>query len=207
MLRNTPSALIAIVVMSVALPSLASFPGTEVFLPSIGRGPGAAGSQWDTCVWVHNPGTAPADVQFRLLLRNQPNPAAQVFNDTIPPGDTRRYDNAVESMFGEPAFGALRVTSSQKVLVGSHIFSLTDGAKERDSAGQYFAAIPASFAIGTGQSASVLGVYQTSPEAESDYRYNFGFVETTGSGATVRAAAFDDSGNEVGSRSYTLGGW
>ena len=124
--RNAPSALIAIVVMSVALPSLASFPGTEVFLPSIGRGPGAAGSQWDTCVWVHNPGTAPADVQFRLLLRNQPNPAAQVFNDTIPPGDTRRYDNAVEAMFGEPAFGALRVTSSQKVLVGSRIYSLTD---------------------------------------------------------------------------------
>jgi hypothetical protein len=207
MFRDARSALAAIVVTAVALPGLASFPGTEVFLPSIGLGSGAAGSEWYTCVWVHNPGTAPADVQFRLLLRNQPNPAAQAFNDTIPPGDTRRYDNAVEAMFGEAAFGALRVTSSHNVLVGSRIYSLTDGAKEKDSAGQYFAAIPASFAIGAGQSASVLGVYQTSPEPDSDYRYNFGFVETTGSGATVRAAAFDESGNEVGNRSYTLGGW
>ena len=58
--------------------------GTE-----IGQGPGAAGSEWDTCVWVHNPGGAAADVQFQLLLRNQPNPNAQVLNDTLPPGDTR----------------------------------------------------------------------------------------------------------------------
>jgi len=207
MARQTLMILIGGVVLTASLPGLASFPGTEVFLPSIGSGPGSAGSEWDTCIWVHNPGASPADVQFRLLLRNQPNPAAQAFNDRIPPGDTRRYDNAVETMFGDDAFGALRVTSSSSVLVSSRIYSLTDGAAERDSAGQFFAGIPASFAIGAGQSTTVLGVYQTNPAADSEFRYNFGFVETTGSGATVRVRAFDNMGGEVGSRSYTLGGW
>jgi hypothetical protein len=188
-------------------PALASFNDTEVFLPSVGRGPGVAGSEWDTCVWVHNPGSSPAAVQFRLLLRNQPNPAAQVFNDTIPPGDTRRYDNAVEAMFGDAAFGAIRVTSTQRVMVGSRIYSMAQGADHRDSVGQFFAGIPAAFAIGEGQSTAALGVYQTRPEAESDFRYNFGFVETTGGGATVRVTAHDDSGSAVGSGSFILGGW
>jgi hypothetical protein len=207
MIRIVVSALTAIVTLAPALPALASFTGTDVFLPSIGSGPGAAGSEWDTCVWVHNPGGSPADVQFQLLLRNQPNPAAQIFNDRIPPGDTRRYDNAVKSMFGNTAFGALRVTSTQRILVSSRIYSLTDGTAERDSTGQFFAGIPASFAIGVGQSTTVLGVYQTHPEEDSDFRTNFGFVETTGGGATVRVTALDESGAAIGSGDYILGGW
>jgi len=207
MARYQLSILTGLVVLLPALPCLASFPDTEVFLPSIGQGPGAAGSEWDTCIWVHNPGASPVDVQFRLLLRNQPNPAAQVFNDTIPPGDTRRYNHAVETMFGDAGFGAIRVTSTSRVLVSSRIYSLTDGAPESDSAGQFFAGLPASFAIGAGQSTGVLGVYQTSPASTSDFRYNFGFVETMGNGATVEVTALDEMGSEVARKSYTLGGW
>ncbi len=207
MKRSGLSTLTAILMSTLALPAPAAFTGTDVFLPSVGRGPGSAGSEWYTCVWVHNPGATPANVQFRLLLRNQPNPSAQVYNDTIPPGDTRRYDNAVETMFGESSFGALRVTSSQKLMVSSRIYSLTDGAADRDSVGQLFAAIPASFAIGVGQSTTLLGTYQTSPEDGSQFRANFGFVETTGATAKVRVTAFDESGTSVGSAIYTLAAW
>ncbi|MGV8040062.1 MAG: hypothetical protein AB2L07_08290 [Thermoanaerobaculaceae bacterium] len=198
---------LVLVVAVVALPALAGFTGTDVVLPSVGRGPGSAGSQWYTCVWVHNPNPSPANVQFRLLLRNQPNPSAEVFNDTIPPGDTKRYDNAIESMFGEASFGALRVTSNQKVMVNGRIYSQAAGTETRDSVGQFFAAIPASFAIGAGQSTSVLGTYQTNPQANSQFRYNYGFVETIGNSATVRVTALDETGASVGSKSYTLGGY
>ncbi|MGV8040064.1 MAG: beta strand repeat-containing protein [Thermoanaerobaculaceae bacterium] len=197
----------SVLILTLALPALAAFTGTDVVLPSVGRGPGSAGSQWYTCVWVHNPNPSPANVQFRLLLRNQPNPAAEVFNDTIPPGDTKRYDNAIESMFGEASFGALRVTSNQKVMVNGRIYSQAAGTETRDSVGQFFAAIPASFAIGAGQSTSVLGTYQTNPQANSQFRYNYGFVETIGSTATLRVTALDETGASVGSKSYTLGGY
>ncbi|HPC84273.1 MAG TPA: hypothetical protein P5234_11390 [Thermoanaerobaculaceae bacterium] len=206
MSSTAPRTLTAILALALALPALAGFTGTDVFLPSVGRGPGSASSQWYTCVWVHNPGSSPANVQFRLLLRNQPNPSAEVFSDTIPPGDTKRYDNAIELMFGEQSFGALRVTSSQKVLVNGRIYSQAAGTENRDSVGQFFSAIPASFAIGSGQSTTVLGTYQTSPQGDSQFRYNYGFVETLGSNATVRVTALDETGTSLGSKSYTLGG-
>lgn len=198
---------IGILIIALATPGLASFTGTDVFLPSVGRGAGAGTSQWYTCVWVHNPNPSPVDVQFRLLLRNRPNPAASVYSDTIPPGDTRRYDNAIETMFAEQSFGALRITSSQSILVNGRIYSQSSGDEERDSVGQFFAAIPASFAVGLGQSTTILGAYQTSPQAASEFRYNYGFVETTGSGATVRVTALDHTGASVGTKSYTVGGY
>ncbi len=207
MRRQTLTTLVAILALTLALPALAAFTGTDVFLPSVGRGPGSGTSQWYTCVWVHNPGSSPANVQYRLLLRNQPNPSAEIFNDTIQAGDTKRYDNAVETMFGEASFGALRVTSSQKVMVNGRIYSQTPGQENRDSVGQLFAGIPASFAIGPGQSTTVLGTYQTSPQADSQFRYNFGFVETIGNSATVKVTALDETGAPVGNKTYSLGGF
>ncbi|MCU0294030.1 MAG: hypothetical protein MUF10_18940, partial [Thermoanaerobaculaceae bacterium] len=173
MTRQTRTTLIGMLTLGLSLSALASFTGTDVFLPSVGRGPGSGTSQWYTCVWVHNPNASAANVQFRLLLRDRANPAAEVFNDSIPAGDTKRYDNAVETMFGEASFGALRVTSSQKLLVNGRIYSQEPGQENRDSVGQFFAAIPADFAIGSGQSTTILGVYQTSPQADSQFRYNF----------------------------------
>lgn len=206
--RMSPAILTtAVLACLLALPAMAAFTGTDVFLPSVGRGAGSGTSQWYTCVWVHNPNASAANVQFHLLLRDRPNPTAEVFNDTIPAGDTKRYDNAVETMFGEASFGALRVTSSQKILVNGRIYSQEPGAENRDSVGQFFAAIPAAFAIGSGQSTTVLGVYQTSPQADSQFRYNFGFVETSGAPATILVTAVDETGASVGSKTYTLGGF
>ncbi len=121
----------------------------------------------------------PALVQFSFLHRNQTNPApADVFNDTMPPGDTRRYDNAVNMMFGlDNAFGAIMAVSDQRLLINSRIYNLPVGGEGRDSVGQFFAAVPTEFAIAAGQVTELLGVYQTQPDADSEFRYNFGFVE------------------------------
>ena len=43
---------------------------------------------------------------YELLLRNQANPAPTSFSDTLQPGETKRYDNAVLTMFGANAWGA-----------------------------------------------------------------------------------------------------
>jgi len=194
-------------VSSTAVPALAGFAATDVYLPSVGRGPGGAGSEWYATVWVHNPNTGSVNVQFFLLLRDQANPTPAVYNDTIPAGDTRRYDNAVETMFGASGFGALRVVASERVIVNSRVYSKPAGGEDMDTTGQFFAGVPAGFAVSPGESTVLLGVYQTSPQADSQFRYNFGFVETGGSTTTVRVEALDEMGTTVASKDYPLAGY
>jgi len=200
------SILTAILMSTLALPALAAFTGTEVFLPSVGAAPGVAPAVWYTTVWVHNPGTTRADITFALLER-QANLSPRTYNDSIPAGDTKRYDNAVGTLFGVETFGALRVTSNVRVVVGSRIYSQSGTAIE-DSTGQYFAAVPASFSIGAGESTEVIGGWQTQPAAGSAFRLNYGFVETTGSGTCqVLVTVKDASGTTLGSKSYAVHQW
>jgi len=50
-----------------------------------------------------------------------------------------------------------------------------------------------------------LGVFQTTPQANSEFRYNYGFVETTGNTVTVLVTALDETGLTVGSRATRWG--
>jgi len=201
-------ALAALVLTLAAAPVLASFSGTDVFLPSTGRGEGVGSSQWYTTIWIYNPQASPVNVQLHFLLRDQVNPSpAGTYSVMIAAGETRRFVNAVENLFGLQGFGAIRVLSNDDVVVNSRIYSVPVGDTEADSTGQFFAAVPASFAIGAGQSTEILGVYQTDPMSNSDYRYNFGVVETTGGSATIRVTARNDYGVTVASRDYSLGAY
>ncbi|HPR62616.1 MAG TPA: hypothetical protein PK014_00205 [Thermoanaerobaculia bacterium] len=186
--------LIIIVITLAAAAAFASFPATESFLPAAGTGPGAMGSYWSTTVWVYNPGSTDAVVTFALLAREQENPGPLTFTDTISAGKTRRYEDAIVTMFGIDGFGALRITSTEPVLVNSRIYSTPSGGTERDSAGQFFSAVPASFAIGQGETSDLLGVHQTSPKTDSLFRYNVGLVETTGAPVTVKLTFLSPQG-------------
>ncbi len=205
-MRTWRIALLGALVLATVLVSeaAAGFAGTEVFLPSVGRKPGAAGSQWYTTVWVYNPNSSPVNLSFYLLERDRDNSAPPVYNDTLPAGDVRRYDNAIWTMFGVEVFGALRVVASDRVVVNSRIYSLAAGGEQKDSVGQFFAGIPASFAIGPGQRTQILGVWETSPTDTSEFRYNFGFVEAAGANTTVTVTVYDETGSELGSKSYSL---
>ncbi len=194
-------------VMAFVVPAaFAGFGGTDVYLPSVGRGPGASGSDWFTTIWVNNPTGSAVNVQFLMYERNGDGSPVGSFNDTIQPGDTARYPNAVENMFGlGSTFGAIRVVADDQVVVNSRIFSVPDGGGETDSVGQFFSGVPAEFALEAGQSTDLLGVYQTNPQNASDYRYNFGFMETSGAQVTVRASAFNDFGVNIASKDYVVG--
>ncbi len=184
----------------VATAMLAGFPGLDVFLPMAGRQAGVFPSNWYTTVWIYNPGADAATARIYLLVRNTANPSPPFVDVLVAPGDTTKLDNIVESLFHQQVFGALRVTCpTQKLVVTSRVYSKGAGAGEKDSVGQDFAGVPASFAIGNGESTQVLGVYQTEPSADSDYRFNFGFVETTGHSASIKVTAFDGNGQNQGS--------
>ena len=200
------TSIVTLVILAAAATAFAGFADTEVYLPAVGAAPGVPPAVWYTTVWVHNPSTTRADVTFALLERRA-NPAPLTYTDSIPPGDTRRYDNAVETMFGLQTFGAIRVTANVAVVVGSRIYS-QPGAALEDSSGQFFAAVPASFAIGAGESTEIVGGWQTRPTADSAFRFNYGLVETTGAATCqVEVVAKDESGATLATKSYTLGPW
>ena len=202
------AAAVLVIATAVVFPVSANFPYTDVFIPSLGHGPGNAGAQWYACIWVHNPNAAPVNVTFRLLLRDQANPSPPAYLETIPAGDTRRYDDAVATLFGMTGktFGAVRVTTpaGQPVIVNARSYNKPAETDDMDTTGQFYAAIPASFAIAAGQKTQLLGVYQTTPQSGSEFRYNFGFVETTGNPATVQVTAYDEAGEPLGAKVYTL---
>ncbi len=201
---------------------LAGFAGTDVFLPMVGRRPGIFPSQWYTTVWAYNPNAVAADLTFVFLERDRANTSPLTYRETIPPGEVRKYDNAVLTLFGIEAWGAIRVKSTERVIVNERFYSITGsasgasaefgdsgsavllGAAERGSVGQFFSGIPASFAIGLGERTDIIGVYQTEPSSSSDFRYNYGFVETTGASAVARVTAVGEDGTPLGSRDHSI---
>ncbi|MGV8041317.1 MAG: hypothetical protein AB2L07_15045 [Thermoanaerobaculaceae bacterium] len=205
MRKAVSTALVVVAVGICGEVAMAGFSGTDLFLPSVGAKPGVAPAIWYTTVYVHNPNATPANVTFYLLER-QANPSPMSYTDTIQPGDTAKYDNAVQLMFSKQTFGAIRLTSNVKVMAGSRIYS--QAGELEDSVGQYFAGTPASFAIGAGQRTELVGVYGTLPSTSSTFRYNFGFVETTGVGTCqVKVTVQDATGAAVGSKSYSVQQW
>ncbi len=199
---RTPIFVLGAIAILVAVPVMGGFAGSDLYVASIGQGSGAGGSEWKTTVWLHNPGPSAADCEISFLLRNQGNPNPDVYLVTVQPGKTRVWDNVVPTLFGTTGYGALRITCNSDVVVNSRIFN-DPGNDPADTQGQLFSAVPASFAIGLGESTDVLGVNQDDNEA---FRYNFGFVETKGQNVTVAATLFDGDGTALGARSFILQG-
>ncbi len=186
------------------------FSGTEVYLPSVGSGAGAAGSHWRTSVWITNPGGSNANVTLYFLSRSSSNNSAPSSTLMVAPGETIRIPDLMADVFAmSSAFGALRVVADQKVLVASRIYSTPSGGDDEVSTGQFFGAMPSSFAIGPGESTVIPGGFQFSPTESGPFRFNFGLVETTGHAAVVRVTATNgfDPGSSLGSKDYSLGPW
>ncbi|BCW94250.1 MAG: hypothetical protein KatS3mg007_2144 [Thermoanaerobaculum sp.] len=85
---------LAAALFALADPSFAGFAGTDIYLPSVGSAVGVA--PWYTTVWVYNPNTSRRPPSPSTFSKRQPNPSPSSYTDTIPPGDVKRYDDAVQ---------------------------------------------------------------------------------------------------------------
>ena len=211
--RGTAVALLVIPTLLATRIALAGFSGSDLFLPMVGRQAGVGTSNWYTTVWIHNPSAEVATARIYFFERGTVNTDPPWVDVMIEPGDTGMIENIVDTLFHRQVFGALRVTCmTQKLAVTSRVYSKAVGAGEKDSVGQDFAGVPATFAIGVGEKTQILGVYHTLPAADSDFRFNFGVVETTGHTVGVRVTALDAAGAPQGStevtvRAYSQGQW
>jgi hypothetical protein len=182
-------------------PATGSLTGTDVVVPSSANTPGANGSVWATSLWVTNLSKASTPVEFIFLELNVSNTSPSTTNDTLGPGETKRYDNAVETLFlKQGTAGAIRIRSTGEVLAVSRTFNNVSG-QLKDSVGTSLDALPAGMAAGVGRTTTFLGV---TPDGSGDFRYNFGFVEIDGQPVTMRAILHDGPGAVLGTAEFAL---
>jgi hypothetical protein len=194
---------LAIAVLLTAVAVEAGFQTTETFLPAVGRVPGKDGAEFYTTVWTTNLTGAPVHFTFDFLKAGQPNPNPAKFTDTLSPGETKVYENVVETKLGlTNALGAARIVSDGAILVAERIYNQAAGDDLGKTEGLFFAGVPRSFSISAGQSASIQGINQGGSE---DFRYNFALVETGGGSPTVNVQVFDGAGALLGQRAFPLG--
>jgi hypothetical protein len=197
-----------VLLAAVLLPAsslFAGFAATEVYLPAVGRvaGAGDPPSQFYTTTWISNLTGATVHFSFQFLKQGQANPAPQTFNDTLAPGQTKLYENVVETKLGlSSAIGAARITADGEIFAAERIYNQFQGDPLESSVGLFFSGVPGDFAIGLGQSATIQGVNQGGSE---DFRYNFALVETAGMTATAHVSILDADGSTLGSKDYLLG--
>lgn len=187
----------------------ATSPGTDLWLPSVGHGPGQMGSQWRTDVWIAYPtGSESATVDIYFLPRGETNtwpPDSRQI--TLNPGETREFVDIIGDLFGKAnAFGALRVQSTAEILVTSRIYSagLTvidpgSGQQKTGTAGQFFAGLPSQAAIGLGETTDIQGVAE-----DSGSRTNVGWVEVTGNACALQVERVDGNGTTLASQTFTV---
>ncbi len=185
-----------------AAPLFAGFASTESYLAAVGRVPGKNGAEFYTTVWATNLTTLPQTMTFQFLKSGQANTSPASFHDTLQPGQTKVYENVVETKLGlTNALGAARITSTGEIFVAERIYDQAPGDDLGNTEGLFFAGVPKSFSISASQSASIQGIDQGGAE---NFRYNFALIETSGKPATVNIQIFDSSGAMLGQKAYPL---
>jgi len=192
--------------MAVAIPAYAGFGSADAYLPAVGRVAGQGDAQFYTTVWVTNLSSADTvHFTFRFLKSGQGNAGTvPSFDDTLAPGETKIYENVVEEKLGLAGeLGAARITADGEVFAAERIYNQAHPADNLGTTeGLFFAAVPASFSIGLGETASIQGVNQGDPS--EDMRYNFALVETAGQPATVHVRLLSGSGASLGAADYPM---
>lgn len=191
----------------IAASALAVAPATDVYLASVGHGqgscPGGICSQWVTDAWIYNPSASSVTVTIAFLPRGGANPSPSTVQVTVAAGETKELKDIIYNQFGlDPAFGALRFTSTAAVVVTGRIFdSNVVTNKGTGSAGQFFPGLPAQLAIGMGQTTNLIGMAQ---DQAGTVRANFGFVETSGNSATVEVKKLSSTGSTLATKTYSV---
>ena len=137
MIKKTIISIIVICGLLGISPATAGVPGTDLYLVSTARSPGAHGSQWYTTVWIHNLSrTDQAQVTVAYLERNQSNTNPMLQTRFLEPGETLTIEDIFLDLFGlQQAAGALRFSSNQDIGVSARIYNLT---KKPEKEWKYF---------------------------------------------------------------------
>jgi len=182
------------------LPSESAGAGEVLYVPAAAHVTGIGGTNWRTDLEVHNPGSSSASYRVELLKRNRTNDSPIASTFSLSSGESSRYEDTLQGIFGFGGTGALRVTpTSGEIIVTSRTYNDVPSG----TYGQFVPAIALSSAITEGQAARLIQLSYSSSDT-SGFRTNIGFVNTTGSTVTASVELYAGSGELLGTRSYSL---
>lgn len=176
--------------VATAPPTAAS---TEGVFPHLSNFAGAGGRLSD--LYVSNPdATRPVNVTFSFIQENGGG-APRLATITLPPGGSRVIEDALTNFFGVLVGGAVTYTADGPVAVAARIASRRD---EGDYA-TIVSALSPSEAIAPAGAAESLGAPTTDARTTDLLLYN------SGAPSSVTVIGIDDSGNETGRRTVSIG--
>lgn len=176
--------------------ALAGYASHDAWLPIAGRAVGQDGRVFGTTIWLTNVSSDRADVTLSFCRSSQPNPAPHVTTVTLPSGASRIVQD-----LGVAGVGALHIVSTADVVAHARVYSQLAGEDPSRSTATSFNAIPAQFAIGNGESATLQG-----GALNPGFRYRLWLIETSGEPLYYELALLDTAGHPVASRRLYLGG-
>src|SRR5258708_7403328 len=164
MIPRVPALLILLSL--VASPLAAGYASRDIFLPIVGHSIGFDGRIFSTTLWLTNAAESAIDAKLTFLSTLNGKPYMYVSHVRIGPGETRLFDEVDATIIGTPqAVGALHIESTGDVLASARVFSRMAGEPLSRSVASFSSGIPAQFAIGNQESATLQGVMS------ADYPY------------------------------------
>ena len=178
-----------------ALPLFAAYASRDAVLPIAGRATGADGRLFLTALWITNASerdAAAVTLTFHPANDKLPSHASPL---TLKPGETRVIDPIDAGVLGvAEALGSLRIVSDGDVLAAARVYSRLPGESGARSLATSFNAIPAQFAIGDGESATLQGL------SPADGRYKIYFAEVAGMPLDIVVSLLDARGVTLASK-------
>lgn len=174
-------------------------------IPGAGRGPGVAGSMWQTDVIIHNFRTTPLSVEIGLVesgLSEEENFFPVMIDGaatlTVAPGATRALTDLLRGHRGrDTALGALLIGGDQPFAVTSRIYNVEAGGA---TIGQ---TVPVTQEfLGAGIDHAVIPGLMSN----ANFRTNLGFVAAAGAGEplVIEVALSGASGTSLGATTFTI---
>ncbi len=144
--------LIALTCTVVASVSFAGYPAREAWLPVVGRASGLGGRGFYTTVYLTDMSRSTNDVTLSFFAAGQPNATPRSITMQLGPGQTGAAEVGPQLTGEAGAIGALRVRSTGPVVAQAHVYSRIATQRPGSEVGAVLNAIPAEYAIGTGES-------------------------------------------------------
>jgi hypothetical protein len=171
----------------------------DTLIPAVAHAAGAEDSTWRSDVIAVNLGTTGADLG---LSYDDGGSGLISRTATLQPGETRRWTDVVESLFGSDGVGVITVEAASHVVMTARTYNL---AAAGGTFGQALPGLVISDAIPEGSVGCVMGLREN-----DQWRSNLGLVNLGFQSAAVRVRLFNATGMQIGrtlQRNVPARGW
>lgn len=183
--------------------------GSPIYVAASAHVAGAAGTNWRTDLEVHSYGDEVASYKIELLRHgaNNSDPRGQSF--ALSPGESRRFEDILDSVFDFEGAAALRITPIRgRIIVTSRTYNLLGrgnalGLPEGATFGQYIPGLTADAAIGFGDQSRLIQLSHSIDDAIG-FRTNLVLLNATAGSIEVEIELFRANGAHLGTIDRTL---